>query len=242
MILITRPKDDAKALREELKKLNFDSHIESMISFKYKNPKFNFKSNSSYLISSIQAVKALKKIDKKRLQLISNKNFFIIGNRVANELKKIGVKKINLVCEDSKMLIQKLKLKKFRNLEINYLCSNEYNKELKNILKKMNINIKINFIYRTIGRKKLTQKTIKYINNKKIRVVVFYSSYSAKIFMNLIKKSQIKTEVLKDIKFLCLSDRIKKTVKSEKFINVHSSKKPSNSSMKDLIEKIYINQ
>ena len=63
MILITRPKDEAKILKKELGKIQIESTIDSLTSFAIKK-EIPYHQNISYLISSSQTVKFISKSKK----------------------------------------------------------------------------------------------------------------------------------------------------------------------------------
>ena len=81
MILITRPKDQAIELVEELNKLNFKTHKDLLISFRYRKPKINFDKNILYLVTSSNAVRSLELLDKKRISLVKKMSFIVIGKK-----------------------------------------------------------------------------------------------------------------------------------------------------------------
>jgi|MDTG01.2.fsa_nt_gb uroporphyrinogen-III synthase len=241
MILITRPRLDALDFARELKKLDLSFQIESVISIRLKKPKINYENERVYLVTSIYAVRALMLLSDKELSSLKKKSFIVIGLRVRDALKKLGINKIKLIASNSESLLVKITNTK-QKFKINYICSNYYNRDLKDKLVNLTLDVNLIHAYSTLSKKKLSQRTIDLFFKKKISSVSFFSINTAKVFFNLVRESEIERESLKSIKFLCLSKNIGNYVKMQKYHNVNCSENPNKKSLLSLIKKINKNQ
>ncbi len=241
MILITRPKQDALRFASELKKLNLSSKVESVISIRLKKSKINFESGKLYLVTSVYAVHSLTLLSDQELFSLRKMSFIVIGLRVRDALKKLGINRIKIFAGNSDKLLLKIRALKKKS-KIIYLCSNYYNEDLKIKLDNLSLEVKLNYVYSTLRKKKLSKKTIDLFVKKKISFVCFFSTNTAKVFFELIRNTEIKTNQLKSMKFLCLSKNIGNFVKMQKYHNVFYPKNPNKKSLLTLLKKINKNQ
>ena len=192
MILITRPKDEAKILKKELSKIQIESTIDSLTSFAFIKREIPYHQNISYLISSSQTVKFISKSKKKYQTILSKGNFFVIGKKVAADLRKLGTAKIKKITDDSEKMLTYLKNQKtLKNNPVTliYLSGSVTNKDFLKLIKKNNdLRISRVVVYKTLKKSKLNQKTIKLINQSKISLIPLYSLQTAQNLIRLLKK------------------------------------------------------
>lgn len=241
MILITRPKDEAKTLKKELGKIQIESTIDSLTSFAFVKREIPYHQNISYLISSSQTVKFISKSKKKYQTILSKGNFFVIGKKVAADLRKLGTAKIKKITDDSEKMLTYLKNQKtLKNNPITliYLSGSITNKDFLKLIKKNNdLRISRVVVYKTLKKSKLNQKTIKLINQSKISLIPLYSLQTAQNLIRLLKKYKIKAKIVREIKVACLSARIAHYIKNNsQFKKILVSKRPNQNSMISLIK------
>lgn len=237
MILITRPHEEAKVLEKEFLHIGKECVIDSLLNFKLHYKKIPIEKKVLYLISSSQAVKALTKYKDKHHQLLTNGEFIIVGKKVSTELKKISPIQIKKVTKDSddmkKFLISQWRTKNYK--KIVFISGSVFNREFVSNLTKKQIVVKRKVLYTTLQTKNFKQKTIRLFNHGKITHVVFYSSFTAEVFLKLLKMNALEKKV-RDIIPVSLSKRIDAILeKSQLFNKTLISRKPNESS---LIKKI----
>tara|TARA_Y100000741_G_scaffold360956_1_gene344114 strand:+ start:794 stop:1546 length:753 start_codon:yes stop_codon:yes gene_type:complete len=231
MILITRPLNEAKLLAKELKKLKVKTIIEPLTSFRFFKKKITFNNKKIFIVTSLQSVHALRKYQNHYQQIISCGSFAVVGMKVAKELKLLGVKKIIRISNTSAQLLKSLSRVRFRENKIEYLCGSIVSKEFINGLKKNKIKYRKNIIYKTIAKKQLSKKCLNILKNKKIKIVLIYSEYSARLFSNFIKRNNL-NEVLSSTQIICLSKRISKAIQHKSsYDEILWSKLPNQNSM-----------
>ena len=237
MILITRPNEEAKILKNELTKQGVTCTINSLISFKLNFKHIPFNKKNYYLISSVQSVRTLYKYKKKYLQLLQDGEFLIVGSKVASELKKICLPKIIKVTEDTDAMLKFLLKNKLLTLhcrKIIFLSGSVVNKYFLQEVKKNNISLKRVVLY-SVKPLLLKPATIKLIKEGRISHILLYSGYTAEILIKQIKAKRLQNAMFK-IKVLSLSNRINEIVKkSSLFKKIYVSKKPSQKSIISLI-------
>ena len=233
MILITRPHEEAKILEKEFLNIGKECVIDSLIDFKFHFKKISFQKNVLYLISSSQAVKALTKYKKKHHQFLTNGEFIVVGKKVSTELKKISPVKIKKVTKDSddmkKFLISQWRIKNYK--KIVFISGSVFNREFVSYLRKKQIVVIRKVLYTTLQTKNFKQKTIRLFNHGKITHAVFYSSFTAEIFLKLLKMNALEKKV-SDIIPVSLSKRIDVILKKSRLFNkTLISKKPNENSL-----------
>ena len=214
MILITRPLNEAKLLAQELKRFHVTTIIEPLTSFGYFKKKIILNDKKLFIVTSLQSVHALRKYQNNYQQIISGGRFLVVGKKVTKELKSIGVKKIIKNFNTSFNLLKYLSRSKFKENKIEYLCGSIVSQDFINGLKNNQINYQKKIIYKTIAKKQLSKKCLSLLKNKKIKIVLIYSEYSARLFSNFIKRNNL-NEFLSDICFICLSKRISEVIQNK---------------------------
>ena len=234
MILITRPYEEAKILKNELSKYGFESVLDPLISFKILFKKIEYNENYYYLVSSVQTVRALSKFKKKHELVLSDGNFLVIGKKVLRELKNLKKIKIKKVTENSDEMFNYLKKNSHllrQRKAIIYLSGSIINKDFLKKLKSKKILVKRKILYKVLSQKNLKRKTISLLRNHKIKKIVLFSSHTAQIFINHIKSEKLKDYVT-DIKIYALSKRIKVVVKKSGFFSkINTANQPNQLSM-----------
>ena len=241
MILITRPREEAKALEKEFLKNGKKSTIDSLIHFEFYFKKIPFDKNVLYLISSAQSVKALSKYKKRYNQLLTEGNFIVVGKKVAADLKKIANLNIIKVANDSDdMTVYLLSQSRFKKnyKKIIFISGTVFNKEFVQNLKKNKFEVKRKIIYSTFSKKNFTKRTINLFNQRKISYIVLFSNYTARIFLKLIKLENLQDKV-SNIPVVSLSKRIDMILKRERlFQQTFVAKKPTQNSLIDQLNSL----
>lgn len=232
MILIIRPKAESDLVLLDLKKNRHGAHAEAFVWFKKLNPKITFDSNCHYLISSVQAIKFIKK----KNNFITKGNFLVIGERIKKELISLGVKKIDYVFQDSYQLLTFLKHnKEFKR--IHHLTGTINNDVLGEIKKNKSIKYITTRVYEVRFKKNFSRGLVRLIESKKIKSMAHYSLKASEVFYRKVKQKD-KAWFKNKITHFCLSPRIgqglKKLGVSRKMLKI--SKKPNYRSMMLLIK------
>ena len=248
MILITRPKTEAKHFADELHKKKIRSTIDSVLKFEPLKKNIQLSHNRIYIITSSQCVKSLDKHRNAYFHILKKGSFYVVGEQVYKNLKNIGVKKIKFKFSDTQELLRKLKVlrKKQLSVKYEYLCGSQINSDFIAQCKFNKISIKKTIVYKTIPATKLKAKTIKSIKGGEIKVLTFFSIFTAKTFFKLLRKYRlIKFLNENDIYIMCLSKRISNYVLCNEEIiekkRLKWSPKPNQNALIMCIEKIKSN-
>tara|TARA_B100000575_G_C23091714_1_gene629436 strand:+ start:354 stop:1112 length:759 start_codon:yes stop_codon:yes gene_type:complete len=222
MILITRPKIEAKQFAKELGKKNIKSIIDSVIKFVPQKRNIGLSHNKIFIITSSQSVKSINKYRKSYCNILNEGSFFVVGEQVYKNLKNIGAQKIKYKFSDTRELLRKLNSlrKNQAAIKYEYLCGSQINNNFVKQCKHNKITIKKTILYKTIPANKLKSKTIQTIKRGEIEFLTFFSIYTAKTFFKLIRKHKLINDISQnDIYIMCLSKRISNYILcKEKFI------------------------
>ncbi len=239
MILITRPKLEAKELSLKLLDIKINVHCDSLISFTYDNTwvkKQNLLDVKTVcLLTSVQAALSIEKIYSLD-QYFENVKIICIGERVSNYLKGKSVKNILHTFQDSNQLMSELDFQNLKENNLIYFCGNNYNAHLVEQIKSKDIKCEPIVVYHSEVADELKPETRAMIETNKINCVALYSQFSANIFMDLLQKAKL-SESFRNKKFFCLSKKISKIVNSGNFNNTVISPLPNEQSMIDVIKK-----
>ena len=102
--------------------------------------------------------------------------------KTTQRLKQLGCQKILISAKDSNDLISKSKSILNEKSEVQFLCSNVYNKELVRALKNKKCKITLVRVYETIKVNKLKKSVIKNLNSNKFSQL--YSSLSFRLWFS----------------------------------------------------------
>ena len=234
MILITRPRKNSIEFQKRLEKFNINSEIQELSKFKILKGQVPL-SNSLILITSPRSLDFL--VQTKTIENCKEKEFIVIGKKTTQRLKKLGCKKILISAKDSADLINKSKSIINGRSEVQFLCSNVYNKELIRLLKRLKCKITLIRVYETIKVKKFKKSVTRNLKNDKFSAAVFFSKFSFMVFLELCKLEKISKSCLKRIHYICVSQRVGGFAEKSGY-KVHYSSKPSEQSMLSLIKHL----
>ena len=119
-----------------------------------------------------------------------------------------------------------------------YFGSNFMNKDFFIKAKKYNLNIRKIIIYKTLPAKKLTNHLINNLKLKKVIGIVFYSALAVDTFLSLLSEYKILSDVNK-INSYCLSERIAKPLRQNKFKHIYVAKQPNQLALVASIKKFH---
>ena len=234
MILITRPKEQAKDLRLTFASKGYKVFQESLYSIEYLKRKVFYNKDSYYIFPSIHSVKSLVK--NKQIYKFINANIFAIGKKVKQELINSGCKKILATTIDSKTLVTTLSSHKFNKVKLVYLCSNVVNSDFFNDAKKYKLSVKKTTIYKTRPVKKFTKKLIYYLSANKILGITLYSKLSVETFLSLLTKYKILYK-FKKTPMYCISERVAKLLRQKNFKYIYVASKPNQKSLVNTVKR-----
>lgn len=205
VILITRPKKQAKLLAKKL--AHYETIIEPLLEVKKET---NIDTSVvdqckplAVLITSSNAVFSLSKLNLEKNILI-----IAVGKKTGEKIRAAGYK--NVVCANSSasdlecLAIKILDIKKGPVL---YLSGNKVTLDLAKSLNSKGFDaVRIN-VYKTTYKTELSKTTIQKIRDKSIDEVLIYSLHTGAIFYHLLLKYNL-LEYCFDVKLLCLSKKI----------------------------------
>ena len=242
MILIIRHKNSDKEFKTKLDKNNFNYLYQPVLKFNYLKKKINSSENKIFIIASIHAVKAIRLQKREHLNLMKEANFIVIGKKVNEALIKLGFKKIVKSFDTSLCLLRFINRNKlYKKKKFEYLCGSVVNEEFVTEMKKKKFFLRKKIIYKTEPISRLSSKSQVALGNKNIKVILFYSVYSAKVFFGLMRKYDLLSFLSKEVKYLCFSKRIAIHISKYKLVinqNIRSIKSPDSELLLQSVKKI----
>ncbi len=235
MILITRPHKKSQSLAKKIK--SGDYHIDALLSFLIRNKKTELNQYTDYIVGSSQSVLSLQNKSLSEIKRLKKSNFYVIGEEVAKDLRCLGFFKIKKIFRNSYDLIQYLKKINTGRKLFCYFSGSTKNIQLIENLNKHRIKYKREILYTVKPKKNFGKRTIKYFNDKKITIVLLFSSHTAQLYVDLLKRTKLEHRAL-NVLHLCLSKNIANVIKKQGYKKVYYSKYPTEKSLMELLSRL----
>ena len=243
MILIIRHRNLDIEFKSKLHKNNFNYLYQPVLNFNYVKNKIINSENKIFIIASIQAVKSIRSQRNEYFSSIKDAKLFVIGKKVKEALVKLGVNNIIKTFDTTTSLLKFIQKNNFyKKIKFEYLCGSVVNDEFINEMKMKKFTLRKKIVYEVIPVAQLLERTKAVIRNGNIKVIVFYSVYSAKIFLKLLAKYGLLSSINREVRILCFSKRISNHLSNGKLLpskNIHSIKSPNSELLIKYIKKTY---
>ena len=203
-LLLTRPLNASKQLKNKLKDLNFSTYLAPLIDIKFIEIKRKVYL-THYDLIIFTSRNSLKSINQKK---ISYKDVFTIGPGTYEKTMRLGFKNV-IESNGGSSDIIRLFSKIFKNKKLNILhpTSNFASNTLKNFFKKQGSNYKKVISYK-VGKKNVNPKMFKEFIKQENGIITIFSSKTAESFFELIQKENYK-EDCKNKTIVLLSNSIR---------------------------------
>ncbi|WP_044157026.1 uroporphyrinogen-III synthase [Ehrlichia ruminantium] len=226
-LLVTRPQEDSIIIKETLTNLGFNIYIEPMFSIKYLPVKLNLEYFDLIISTSKHSIIALSKISKNRTQPI-----ITVGDNTKQVAEKLGFSSVTSLNGNIHDIISYIHNNS--HLKFLYIRGQEITYDLKEIFSNNTIKFYEIILYSTIDKQSLSNHCYKLLFHNRISGILFYSSRTATIFMDLIKKHNIGHKT-SSITVYAMSQKIAETVNNISWKSIKTSDKPTNKSLISLI-------
>ena len=173
---------------------------------------------------------------------INEKPIFCIGKSTSKKVISLGFKK-NLIFsgEDIRGIEKKIKEYPKKNLTLLWLTQKNSENQIINNLRKHNSIIKKIICYEVIPLDYIDKRTISLINSNQVIVVLFYSIFSAKIWLKLIKDAKINSVVNK-FNCVAISKEVSNYLLEHGFSDVYNAKRKNRFSLISKAIKVFKNK
>ena len=220
MILITRPKNEAKKLKKKIEELGYDAHIDSLSKISNINIDCVLDSKKTVLISSQRAARIF--IEKYSLR--PNIPILVIGNSSYQKLKTAGFSNFLYKAKDSNQLLRYLtknltQLEKKYGNKLVYMTGSVLNQKFIKNLNAIGYEVEKTIVYKTIFKSSFNNSTVQLLKNKKINVCLIYSQQNAERLCKLILNQNL-FHKCKNLLILTLSKNISNVMKIMEFLCV----------------------
>ncbi|KJV68995.1 uroporphyrinogen-III synthase [Candidatus Neoehrlichia procyonis] len=228
-ILLTRPYFSALISRDILLKHGFEVYIEPVLEIEYLTTCLQDIESFDLIIStSKHSIISLSK----NVTIRSN-SIVTVGNSTMETAISLGFNKVVSVNGDIKDVISYVKLQS-RNLKILYIRGDKVTCDVKAILNSMGFDVHEAVMYKTVDRELLSYNCYNLIINRGVSEVLFYSSHSAEVFIQLVQKSNV-VNCLKNMNAYVLSNKIAGIAKMADWKNIFVSNVPTEFSLIQLL-------
>ena len=237
MILITRPKNEAKKLKKKIEELGYDAHIDSLSKISNINIDRVLNSKKTVLISSQRAARIF--IEKYSLR--PNIPILVIGNSSYQKLKTAGFSNFLYKAKDSNQLLRYLtknltQLEKKYGNKLVYMTGSVLNQKFIKNLNAIGYEVEKTIVYKTIFKSSFNNSTVQLLKNKKINVCLIYSQQNAERLCKLILNQNL-FHKCKNLLILTLSKNISNVMKKNGYLNVVHSFQPTQASLMQKLKK-----
>ena len=234
-ILSTREYIDGISDLNLLERRGLNCHI----SPGFRVEKFNYKIDYSFdgiIITSKNSLDFLNELE------INEKPIFCIGNSTSKKVISLGLKKNLIKCGDDIVAIEK-KIREYstKSLKILWLTQKNSQDHIIDNLKKSNKTIKKIICYEVIPLNNIDKTTISLINSNQVNIVLFYSIFSAKIWLKLLNDAKINSVVNK-FKCVTISKEVSNYLLEYGFSDVYNAKRRNRFSLLSKAIKVFKNK
>ena len=226
-LLVTRQQEDSIIIKEILTKLGFNIYIEPMFLIKYLPVNLNLEYIDLIISTSKHSIIALSKTVKNR-----NKPIITVGDNTKQVAKKLGFLSVTSLNGNISDVISYIKNN--TKLRFLYIRGQQVTYNLKDIFSNDKIRFHEMILYSTIDTQSLSKDCYNVLLHNKISGILFYSSRTATIFIDLIKKHNIDHKT-SSITVYTMSQKIAETVNNVSWKSIKISDKPTNESLISLI-------
>ncbi|QXK91850.1 uroporphyrinogen-III synthase [Neoehrlichia mikurensis] len=228
-ILLTRPYSDALKSRNILLNFGFNVYIESVLQIEYLVPHLQ----DIELFDLIISTSKHSIISLSKNTTIRSNTIITVGNSTMNVATSLGFDQVLSVNGNTQDVISYIQSQS-RNLKILYIRGEHITCDIKAILNTMGFNVHEVVMYKTIANKLLSKECYNLIVNRDISEILFYSSRSAEIFIQLVQESNI-AHHLKNMNAYVLSNKIANVAKVINWRAIFVTDIPTESSLIQLL-------
>ena len=224
-ILSTRPTLDALSDCNVLKRKGIKAYPSPSMVIKYnKSSIINFKYDA-IIFTSRHAVKIALSEYKNQ-----NTTFFCVGSSTAKIVREHGGKKIFVGNSDSLQLSKKIVDNLKKNSKVLWITSKDASESFSNELKKNNISVDRENVYFTSPNQAIDFKSKQLIKKGRVKVILFFSTRSAEIWLNLVKNEKL-LNYIKSISFVTINHDIAELLSSKEGLNCFVAKRKRRASV-----------
>lgn len=231
-ILITRPHDDAVRTAEMVKASGLIPFIEPMLkvgTFSDIDLPQDLSAYQGLVFTSVNAVRAVSSLIESH-----DLTAYAVGKRTAEEAKKAGWKN--------------LRIAKGHSRDLSALLAEEEDREGKpflhlsgrHIVKPLKAGyhqIERRVVYEARKVVSLSEECLSLLDKGEFTAALFYSARTAENFETLVQQYG-RSECLSSIKALCIGERVVKSLRKEKWQDVHHARTPDGNGMKNLLQDV----
>ena len=229
--LLIRPIDESAALAKKLENTGHQTIIDPVLTIQSEaHNTINFSLYQALIFTSAAAIKIFTQTyDVLKLRT------YTVGQKSAQEAKQHGFHDIISADGDVNKLAQLITSNANTSSgPLLYLSAADVAKDLNKLLEKKGFQIDRVIIYQAQAITELKKPTLLALKKHEIDFIPFYSSRSALIFKEMIRKSNM-LESLNHVTALCLSANIEKTLVDLPWKNLMTAKKPKEDELFNLI-------
>ena len=232
-LITTRPIKDALNDCRILNKRSVNAVASPSMKIKKENPHINFNFDGIFLTSR-HAAHIVKELKDKNIPI------FCVGSSTAKIARSFGATNLIIGNSDALHLISLIKgvLKKGSN--VLWPSNNQKNDLIEKKFKQNNFHLFKKTFYRASSLNTIDDDTLNLIKNNKVSVILFFSLISAKMWIKLIKKSNL-TKSLYKINYVVINNSIFNYLKKLKLDNVYISRRKRRASVLSKGLEIYKN-
>ena len=232
-LLSTRTIEDALSDCRVLHKRGVNAKVSPSIRVLKEDPNINFNFDGIFLTSR-HAAHIVKKLNDKNIPI------FCVGSSTAKIARSFGATNLIIGNSDALHLISLIKGVLKNGSNILWPSNNQKNDLIEKKFKQYNFHLLRKTYYRVSSLNTIDDDSLNLIKKNKVSVILFFSLVSAKMWIELIKKSNL-TKSLYKINYVVINNSIFNYLKKLKLDNVYISRRKRRASVLSKGLEIYKN-
>jgi len=232
-LITTRPIEDALNDCRILNKRGVNAIASPSMKIKKENPHINFNFDGIFLTSR-HAAHIVKNLKDKNIPI------FCVGSSTAKIARSFGATNLIVGNSDALHLISLIKGVLKNGSNILWPTNNQKNDLIEKKFKQYNFSLLRETFYRVSSLNTIDGDSLNLIKKNKVSVILFFSLISAKMWIELIKKSNLTKSIYK-INYVVINNSIFNYLKKLKLDNVYISRRKRRASVLSKGLEIYKN-
>lgn len=234
-VLLTRPKEDALCTAKLLHEKEIEAHTEPMLAIEPMQevlPALEraMQGARAVIVTSHNALKLMEQLPDKDILLLT------VGESTAQCAREVGFEKAVCVGEDVQELKDMIVTTQHpEHGKLVYASGDVVKTDLEAILKPIGFTIERVVVYQAKASEALSKATIELLKDKKLTGILFYSTRSAEVFMQLAAQAGV-IDTLSTLTAYCMSQNVAAALEDEVFATVKVAKAPTEEALLGLLK------
>ena len=225
-VIITRPIDQSRILAEKLQVFGYKVFVSPLLRIIPIPKRLNLSPVQAIVFTSANAVRPFSELNSER-----NLPVFAVGHATAQAAELLNFNNISIGEKNAESLIGQIINKHSpKDGLILYISGERVTSSVEKLLLRHGFRVQRQILYRAEAAKRFSSEAMRAIENKEVKIILFFSPRTAKIFLNLMKVGG-NERFYGDMIALCISDSVASNLHRNMWKKILVADSPSTDAM-----------